>query len=96
MNQCSCLIGNTSSAVREGCFIGVPAVNVGTRQNRRLRGANVMDVPCEAQAIVAAVRQQMEHGKYAPECIYGDGHAGERIAEVLATCQVNVQKTIAY
>ena len=35
MNQCSCMIGNSSSAIREGETIGVPAVNVGTRQNMR-------------------------------------------------------------
>ena len=37
MNTCSCLIGNSSSGVREGAFIGTPVVNIGTRQNKRLR-----------------------------------------------------------
>ena len=96
MNRCACLIGNSSSAIREGAYIGVPAVNVGTRQNARQRGANVIDAPHDPAAIVAAVKRQIAHGKYPIDPIYGDGHAGGRIADILAKVSVNVQKTICY
>jgi len=96
MDSCACLIGNSSSAVREGCFIGTPAVNVGSRQNLRVRGRNVVDVAHEPGAIADAVRGQIEHGRYDSETIYGDGRAGQRIAEVLARTSVDVQKTITY
>ena len=41
LNITSCLIGNSSSGIREGCFIGTPCVNIGTRQNNREFGKNV-------------------------------------------------------
>jgi len=85
MAGCACIIGNSSSALREGAFLGTPAVNIGTRQANRERGANVMDVPANADAIEAAVRAQLAHGRYPSDPLFGDGHAGERIAELLAT-----------
>ena len=51
MNTCSCLIGNSSSGVREGAFIGTPVVNIGTRQNKRLRTQNVIQVDHNAAKI---------------------------------------------
>ena len=96
MMRCSCMIGNSSAAVREGAFLGVPSVNVGTRQQGRERGHNIIDAPNERGAIVKAVRQQLDHGRYPSEHIYGDGRAGERIADVLAKAPLSVQKHITY
>lgn len=96
MKRTACLIGNSSSGIREGAFIGTPVVNVGSRQTRRDRGANVIEVECERTLIRDAVLRQIEHGPYPMEPIYGDGKAGERIADILATKTVNVQKLITY
>lgn len=92
----ACLIGNSSSAIREGAFIGTPSVNVGTRQQGRQRGKNVVDVTYDHALITDAIKHQIEHGRYASEPIYGDGHAGEKIAEVLAMCNVSIQKKMTY
>lgn len=91
-----CLVGNSSSGIREGVFTGTPAVNVGTRQQMRQRGKNVIDVGYDRRAIADAIREQVRHGHYPSEPIYGDGHAGRRIAEVLAQCKLRIQKRIAY
>jgi UDP-N-acetylglucosamine 2-epimerase len=96
MTRTGCLIGNSSSAIREGAFIGTPAVSIGSRQHMRQRGKNVIDVDHNRSAIATAIRRQLTHGPYPSEPIYGDGRAGERIARILSTCQVNVQKRIAY
>jgi UDP-hydrolysing UDP-N-acetyl-D-glucosamine 2-epimerase len=96
MAHTACLIGNSSSAIREGPFIGTPAVNIGTRQAGRQRGSNVIDVDADTTQIVDAVGRQLAHGQYQPETIYGDGHAGKRIADVLATVEPTVQKQITY
>jgi UDP-N-acetylglucosamine 2-epimerase len=96
MKGAACLIGNSSSSIREGAFLGTPAVNVGSRQDGRERGPNVIDVPTERSAIVGAVRHQIAHGPYAPAHIYGDGTAGVRIADVLARTPLHVQKRIQY
>src|SRR6185295_9760894 len=92
MRRTACLIGNSSSAIREGAFIGTPSVNIGSRQDMRQRGQNILDVDHERGAITNAIRQQLDHGPYASEPIYGDGRAGERIAAVLSACEVRVQK----
>lgn len=96
MKRTACLVGNSSSGIREGAYIGTPVVNVGTRQNRRLRGGNVRDVPYEKSSILEGIRCQMGKGRYKSETIYGDGKAGNRIAEILVTADPAVQKTICY
>ena len=96
MRRTACLVGNSSSAIREGAFIGTPSVNIGSRQDMRQRGKNIIDVDHDRAAIAAAVRQQLAHGPYASEPIYGDGQAGKRIADVLAKCKVQIQKRITY
>ena len=96
MTRTACLVGNSSSAIREGAFIGTPAVNIGSRQHRRQRGSNVIDVDHDRATIAAAIRRQLDHGPYQREPIYGDGKAGERIANVLADCELYVDKLITY
>jgi UDP-hydrolysing UDP-N-acetyl-D-glucosamine 2-epimerase len=85
MNGCACFVGNSSSALREGAFLGTPSVNIGSRQSNRERGANVIDVDSKADAIEAAVRKHLAHGRYPHDTLFGDGHAGTRIADILAT-----------
>jgi UDP-hydrolysing UDP-N-acetyl-D-glucosamine 2-epimerase len=91
-----CLIGNSSAGIRECAFLGVPVVNIGSRQAGRDRGKNVVDVPYSAEAILGAARRQIEHGRFPCDRLYGDGRAGEKIAEVLATCPLSIEKRIAY
>ena len=96
MRKTACLVGNSSSGIREGAFIGTPVVNIGTRQNARDRGRNVLDVPYGRDEIKAAIARQVGHGPYTMEPIYGDGRAGQRIADILSTEVVDVQKCITY
>ena len=91
-----CLIGNSSSGIREGAFLGTPSVNVGTRQTGRVRGQNVIDVGYDRNEIAAAMQRQLRRGRYASDPVYGDGHAGERIADALAAMRLTLDKTIAY
>jgi UDP-hydrolysing UDP-N-acetyl-D-glucosamine 2-epimerase len=96
MKRTACLVGNSSSGIREGAFIGTPVVNIGSREAGRERGRNVLDVSHDRRAIADAIRRQIDHGAYPMEPIYGDGKAGDRIAGILASCQVSVQKRITY
>jgi UDP-hydrolysing UDP-N-acetyl-D-glucosamine 2-epimerase len=96
MKRAACLIGNSSSGIREGAFIGTPVVNIGSRQDMRERGQNVLDANHQRTSIADAMSRQMKHGPYPTEPIYGDGQAGKRIADVLATKKVTVQKRITY
>jgi UDP-hydrolysing UDP-N-acetyl-D-glucosamine 2-epimerase len=97
MYHAACIVGNSSAGIREACYFGVPVVNVGTRQNGRERGSNVIDVSCDRHAIAEGIRMQLSNGRYPPECVYGDGHAGQRIADILSRVDISrVQKKIAY
>jgi UDP-N-acetylglucosamine 2-epimerase len=96
MNTCACLIGNSSSGVREGASIGTPVVNVGTRQNKREMGPNVINVAPNRQEIKAAIEKQLANGKYPNTGIYGNGNAGKQIADILAAINPSIQKTISY
>jgi len=96
MKKTSCLIGNSSSGIREGAFIGTPVVNIGTRQDMRERGKNVVDVTNETEKVFISLISQIEHGPYESEPIYGDGNAGKKIADILSMCSWKIQKRITY
>ncbi|MCI0401646.1 MAG: UDP-N-acetylglucosamine 2-epimerase [Gammaproteobacteria bacterium] len=92
----ACLIGNSSSALREGSFLGVPGVNIGTRQLGREHGENVVHVDYDAAEIEAVARFQINHGRYSSSDLFGDGKAGERIAAILADTDFCIQKRLHY
>ena len=81
------LVGNSSSGVIEAATLGVPVVDVGDRQRGRLRGANVVHAGEDEQEIAAAIRRCLtsEFRAAARQVVnpYGDGHAAERIVEVV-------------
>lgn len=92
-----CLVGNSSVGIRECSFLGVSVVNIGNRQDGRMRGKNVIDVKAyNKDKIKKAILKQIKHGKYESEHIYGDGNAGKKIAEVLANCNLRFFKRITY
>lgn len=92
IKNCACIIGNSSSAIREGSFLGVPAVNVGTRQQGRERGGNVIDVDYNNSEIKAAIQKQLAQGPYSPSRLYGNGKAGQLIADILSKADFNIHK----
>ena len=96
MDNTKCLVGNSSSGIREGGFIGTPVVNVGTRQNSRERCINTIDTGYKRTEIETAIHAQLQHGKYPRDITYGDGGAGKKIADDLCTFSGKIQKTISY
>ncbi len=96
MAHCACMIGNSSAALREGAFLGTPAVNVGTRQHNRESGPNVRFTSHDRGEVAAAVRAQIDHGRYDANLLVGDGTAGRKIAAVLATVDPPIQKQLHY
>ncbi len=80
-------VGNSSSGIMETPSLRLPAVNVGIRQAGRERARNVLDAEPTADSIIAQARRALDpvfraslEGMTNP---YGDGHAAERIAELL-------------
>ncbi len=91
-----CLIGNSSVGIRECAYMGVPVVNIGTRQNGRERGRNVIDVHYDKSAIQNAIHKHLEMGHYDKDQIYGDGKAGKRIADLLVDVPLSFTKVLQY
>lgn len=96
MNLTSCLIGNSSSAIREGAFIGTPSVNIGSRQSGRERASNVIDADNNTLNISKAIAKQLVRKKYKSSNIYGDGNSAKKITKILSNIKVNIQKRITY
>jgi UDP-hydrolysing UDP-N-acetyl-D-glucosamine 2-epimerase len=92
----SCLVGNSSVGIRESSFLGIPVVNIGSRQAGRERGANVIDVGYNRDEITKAMQHQIDHGRYASDVVYGDGNAGKRIADLLAEVPLRIEKRLTY
>lgn len=96
--------GNSSALVKETPIFGCPAVNIGSRQQGRLRSTNVLDVPYDTEAIYRAIRRCLDDEGFRSQCRscpnpYGVGNAGPRIAEVLATMPIDnrlLQKRMTY
>jgi UDP-hydrolysing UDP-N-acetyl-D-glucosamine 2-epimerase len=91
-----CLVGNSSVGIRECAFLGVPVVNIGSRQAGRERGRNTLDVDYDDAQILTAIHKQAGHGLYTSDPIYGHGDAGENIANVLAKCELSIEKKLTY
>ena len=97
MFKTRCLVGNSSSGIRDGAFIGTPAVNIGTRQQNRQRGRNVIDVGYSSAEIKTGILDRFEYkDRLKSEPIYGDGNAGVRIADILASEKIDIEKIITY
>lgn len=90
------LVGNSSAGIRECSYLGVPTVNIGSRQSGRERGRNVIDVDHDRAEIGGAIAAQLEHGPYPRDELYGDGQAGRRMAELLATVPLRIEKRLTY
>ena len=96
LHNSSCLVGNSSAGIRECSFLGVPVVNIGNRQAGRDRGVNVLDVDHDRGAITGAIEKHLGNGRYPQDHLYGDGRAGERIAGVLSTEPLHIEKRLPY
>ena len=91
-----CLVGNSSAGIRESAFLGVPVVNIGSRQSRRQRASNVVDCEYSKNDIKNSIEFQLKNTRYDSEHIYGDGYAGKKIANILAKIDLIFHKTIVY
>ncbi len=91
-----CLIGNSSVGIRECAYMGVPVVNIGSRQEGRDRGGNVVDIEYDKHQIVSAIKQSLLKEEKEEEYIYGQGNAGIYIAEILSKEPLNYSKKLVF
>ena len=90
------IVGNSSSGIREAAFLGTPCVNIGSRQSGRDRCENIQDAGYDKEAILQAIKKQLDHGRYQPNYLWGDGKAGESMLKILKGFDFRIQKQITY
>ncbi len=88
----SCIVGNSSVAIRECAFLGVPAVDIGDRQKNRIKGSNVISVRNSKKEIIKAIREQLIVNKYPSENIYGNGDSSKIISKIISSFEFNLNK----
>lgn len=104
MRHASVMVGNSSSGIIESSSFNLPVVNVGSRQEGRQRGCNVIDSGNSHKEISAAIKKALQDKKFMDglkKCAnpYGDGKTGKRIAKLLAELEISdamLQKKMMY
>lgn len=96
LNNSMCLVGNSSVGIRECAYLGVLVVNIGSRQNKRDRGRNVIDVDYDETKIEEAIKACIKTQNRTKSNVYGGGTAGKKIADLLSILPLQFHKTINY
>jgi UDP-hydrolysing UDP-N-acetyl-D-glucosamine 2-epimerase len=92
LRDAQCLVGNSSSGIKEAAYFGTPVVNIGRRQQGRMRGPNIMDVDYDMQSIKSAIEGQIARGRYEPFLAYYKQDTSKIIRRVLKTAPLYTQK----
>tara|TARA_B100000674_G_C37663102_1_gene833470 strand:- start:14 stop:859 length:846 start_codon:yes stop_codon:yes gene_type:complete len=95
LKNASCLVGNSSSFIREASFFGTPTVLVGNRQEKREMGKNVVKSSFNEKEILNKIKSQYNK-RYKKSNLYGDGRTAKRISKILYKLNPNIQKKLTY
>ena len=97
LNKTECLIGNSSSGVREGCFIGVKNICIGSRQSGREIGKNTFMIKNNEKTLISLLNKILKSKtKKIKDYRYGDGYAAERIVKILKNINFKYEKKLKY
>ena len=87
LNNCKCAIGNSSSFIKEGSYLGSPVVLIGDRQIHRETWSNVVFANNNKHDIVKKIQYQLTQNQI-KSSLFGDGTAGEKITAILAKVEL--------
>ena len=97
IHRAKCLVGNSSSAIRDGAYVGVRAVNIGNRQSSRLVGPNIVSCSYSKREIIKSINLQIKKKKASQSTIYGKPGAAKKIIKILNKIkEIKIQKKISY
>ncbi len=94
LREVSVLVGNSSSGIIEAPSLGLPVVNIGTRQEGRERADNIIDANYSRDSIIQAIRTALDDTAFRDKIKkcknpYGDGKAAEKITAILSDIEIN-------
>lgn len=87
-------VGNSSAGIIESASFHKPVVNIGNRQEGRVKTKNVIDVPFRKKAIVEAIKRSLTDADFlrmiaAVRNPWGDGKSGDRIVRIISALKIN-------
>lgn len=91
IKNCKCLIGNSSSAIREGSYLGIKAVNVGDRQQQREQAKNIINAKPNYKDIYRSIKI-ISTRNIKKSNLYGNGNSVSQIIKILGKINLNVIK----
>ncbi len=93
VKKSECLIGNTSSGIRECSFLGIPFINIGDRQDQRERGNNVFDSKINNKSIFMNIKKAIKNKRRIKKSrLYGYGNASYKILKILNKIDFDITK----
>lgn len=104
LKNCKILIGNSSSGIHEAASFLKPVINIGNRQNGRLKPKNVIDAQCNSKEILSKINYALKNKKFIKSLKklknpYGDGKSAIKIINLLKKISLEknvIQKKITY
>lgn len=84
LQNASFIIGNSSAGIHEAPVYGVPTVNIGNRQSKRLLSESIFNVKFDVNDILTTLVTASNSGPFPPLWHYGEGKSAERFIEALA------------
>lgn len=100
LKNCQFIIGNSSAGIREASIYGIPAIDIGSRQQGRYclnKSKNIQHVNFNQREILQAIKNCPRH-RYASK-IFGDGHSAEKFLKILNSHDFwnrSIQKHLTY
>ena len=104
MRITSVMVGNSSSGIIEAPSLGLPVINIGSRQEGRERAENVIDVDYDREQIKIAIKKAFydkDFKKKVKNCLnpYYRCKTGKHIADILSRIKIDkklLQKKLTY
>lgn len=78
-------IGNSSAGIREAPYYNIPTINLGNRQNNRVKSKNIISIDIEMQKIISSINLALSFEKLPRDIDFGDGNSDKKFLKLLQT-----------
>lgn len=95
MKNAAVMVGNSSAGVREAPFLGLPSLDVGSRQNNRAQADSIFGCSAFDQEKIQLFLTNQWHHRFKVDASFGNGMASDQFVQVLNVdkyWKVNIQK----
>ena len=83
MKNCGIFIGNSSAGVREAPFLGIPSIDIGTRQYNRARSISVFQSDASDKERIIKLINENWYLRFPKDSTYGKGNAALKFVSII-------------